>query len=92
MDKYTIKGWMKCPPEGGGWGNGEGNTNYTVYFYAQFSKPMDDYGFWSADIPDGWKRKKDEVVSARYLKRVAEAPVIRNVSELEGKHLGFFKG
>jgi len=90
VDKYTIKGWMKCPPEGGGWGNGEGNTNYTVYFYAQFSKPMDDYGFWSADIPDGWKRKKDEVVSARYLKRVAEAPVIRNVSELEGKHLGFF--
>ncbi len=29
---------MKCPPEGGGWGNGAGNANYTVYFSAQFSQ------------------------------------------------------
>lgn len=90
VDKYTIKGWMKCPPSGGGWGNGEGNTNYTVYFYAKFSKPLEDYGFWSADIPDGWIRKKDEVVSIPYLKQVVEAPVIRDKKELEGKHLGFF--
>ena len=90
VDKNTIKGWMKCPPSGGGWGNGEGNTNYTVYFYAHFSKPIKDYGFWSANIPDGWKRKKDEVVSIPYLKKVAEAPVLRDINELEGKHLGFF--
>ena len=23
-DESTISGWMKCPPEGGGWGNGNG--------------------------------------------------------------------
>lgn len=90
VDKNTIKGWMKCPPSGGGWGNGDGNTNYTVFFYARFSKPMQNYGFWSANIPDNWKRKKDEVVSIPYLKKVAEAPVLYDIKELEGKHLGFF--
>ena len=50
LDDYTIQGWMKCTPDGGGWGNGEGNSDYTVYYYAQFSKPLSNYGFWSADI------------------------------------------
>jgi len=90
VDKNTIKGWMKCPPSGGGWGNGEGKANYTVYFYAQFSKPLEEYGCWSANIPDNWKRKKDEVVSIPYLKRVAEAPVFSNFKKMDGKHLGFF--
>lgn len=90
VDDYTIQGWMKCPPEGGGWGNGEGKADYTVYFYAQFSKPLTDYGCWSADIPDHWVRKRDEVGSIPYLKRVSEAPVLKDKKEWEGKHLGFF--
>lgn len=90
VDRYTIRGWMKCPPEGGGWGNGEGNADYTVYFYAQFSKPLDNYGFWSADIPDQWERKRDEVVSLPYLQKVAEAAVIKDEKKMGGKHLGFF--
>lgn len=89
-DKYTVKGWMKCTPDGGGWGNGEGNTCYTVYFFARFSKPLEHYGFWSADIPDSWSRKKDDVVSIPYLTRVTEAPVITGKDELQGKHLGFY--
>ena len=90
IDEYTIQGWMKCTPDGGGWGNGEGKADYTVYFYAQFNKPLNNYGFWSADIPDDWVRKRDEVVSVPYLTRVSEAPVIRDKKELAGKHLGFF--
>lgn len=90
IDDYTIQGWMKCTPDGGGWGNGEGKADYTVYFYARFNKPLNNYGFWSADIPDDWVRKRDEVVSIPYLTRVSEAPVIRDKKELEGKHLGFF--
>lgn len=90
VDNHTIQGWMRCTPDGGGWGNGDGQADYTVYFYAQFSKPLENYGFWSADIPDGWTRKRDEVTSIPYLKQVATAPIIRNQSELEGKHLGFF--
>ena len=90
IDDHTIQGWMKCTPDGGGWGNGEGKADYTVYFYAHFDKPLNNYGFWSADIPDDWVRKRDEVVSIPYLTRVSEAPVIRDKKELEGKHLGFF--
>lgn len=90
LDGHTLKGWMECTPEGGGWGNGEGNANYTVYFYAELSKPLQDYGFWSADIPENHVRKRDEVTGIDYLKRVSEAPVIRNTQELNGKHLGFF--
>lgn len=90
VDEYTIQGWMRCTPEGGGWGDGEGNVDYTVYFYARFSKPLDKYGFWSADIPEDWSRKREDVVSIPYLKKVQEANKITGVTELEGKHVGFF--
>ena len=90
VDGNTIQGWMKCTPDGGGWGNGEGKSDYTVYYYAQFSKPLTDYGFWSADIPDHWTRKRDEIVSIPYLTRVSQSPLIKGQKELEGKHLGFF--
>ena len=76
VDNHTIKGWIKCTPDGGGWGDGEGKSNYTVHFYAQFSKPLDNCSFWSADIPDDWRRKKDDVVSIPYLTRVSEADII----------------
>lgn len=89
-DEHTVCGWMKCPPEGGGWGNGSGNADYTVYFYAVFSKPLDDYGFWSADIPDTWQRKRQDVTSDAYQQRISQAPVIRDAREIKGKHLGFF--
>ncbi|WP_270090542.1 GH92 family glycosyl hydrolase [Sphingobacterium sp. SYP-B4668] len=90
IDSHTIKGWMKCTPDGGGWGNGDGKANYTIYFYARFSKPLDRYGFWRADIPDDWVRKRDEVVSIPYLKRVEQAEVQREGTTQQGKHLGFF--
>lgn len=90
VDDHIIKGWMKCTPAGGGWGNGDGKADYTVHFYAQFSKPLENYGFWSADIPTDWSRKLEDVTSIPYLKRVSEAPIIRNQKKLEGKHLGFF--
>ncbi|WP_256010397.1 GH92 family glycosyl hydrolase [Desertivirga xinjiangensis] len=86
----AIKGWMKCTPEGGGWGNGDGQANYTVYFYAEFSKPLVNYGVWSADIPDGAVRKREEVTSAAYQKIIAESEILKGVKDKQGKHLGFF--
>ncbi|MEG0808480.1 MAG: GH92 family glycosyl hydrolase, partial [Alistipes sp.] len=86
----TISGWIRCSPETGGWGNGDGNVAYTLYFYAQLSRPMTQWGFWSADIPTSWSRKKDDVVSVPYLQRVADAPIITGAYELEGDHIGFF--
>lgn len=90
LDDHTIAGWIRCTPRTGGWGNGEGNVDYTVYFYGKLSKPLENYGFWSADIPDDWVRKRDEVVSPAYLQRVAEAPVTTGERSIEGKHIGFY--
>jgi len=90
LDDYTIQGWMKCTPEGGGWGNGDGKADYTVYYYAKFDKPLKNYAFWSADIPDNWVRKLEEVVTVPYLTQVSKASIIKNKKELQGKHIGFY--
>lgn len=90
LDDRSIAGWMRCTPQTGGWGNGEGNADYTVYFYAEFSRPLTEYGFWSADIPEGWSRKNEDVVSLGYLERVRDAEIIRGQNEIEGRHIGFF--
>ena len=90
LDDHTIQGWMKCTPEGGGWGNGDGKPNYTVYFYAQFSKPIVDFGIWSVAIPGDWRRKREDVTSDRYRELVAKATVKKGCKEKQGKHLGFY--
>jgi predicted alpha-1,2-mannosidase len=90
VNDTTISGWMKCPPEGGGWGNGAGNADYTVYFYCQFSKPLKRHGIWSADIPEGWNRKRKAIESEAYQTIVSAAPVVYGLSQARGKHLGFF--
>lgn len=90
VDAHTIEGWMKCTPDGGGWGNGEGQADYTVYFCARFSKPLQNYGVWSAAIPADWSRKRNDVTSDRYQNLVEKADVRRNIPQAEGKHLGFF--
>ncbi|MFV0591821.1 MAG: GH92 family glycosyl hydrolase [Draconibacterium sp.] len=90
LDEHTISGWMKCPPEGGGWGNGDGKADYTVYFYAQFNKPLKDFGVWSAEIPDNWTRKLEDVTSEKYQQVIANAAIHSGAKEMEGKHLGFF--
>lgn len=56
-NETTISGWMKCPPEGGGWGNGAGKADYTVYFWCEFSKPLKNVGVWSSNIPEGTDRR-----------------------------------
>ena len=89
-DETTISGWMKCTPEGGGWGNGQGKADYTVYFYCQFSKPLKDYGIWSASIPEGQIRKIEETTSEAYQKLISNAQIHPMKNEMQGKHLGFF--
>ncbi len=90
VDDHTIQGWMKCTPEGGGWGDGAGKADYTVYFYTQFDKPFTRTGVWSCDIPDGQRRKREDVTSAAYQEMVANARIFENAKEMEGKHLGFY--
>lgn len=90
VNENAIEGWMKCTPEGGGWGNGDGKAEYTVYFYAEFSKPLKDYGVWSAAIPDGTVRKREEVTSEAYQQIIAKSAITKGIKEQKGKHLGFF--
>src|SRR5204863_4824414 len=66
VNENTIEGWMKCTPEGGGWGNGEGKPNYTVYFYAQFSKPLKNYGVWGVPIPEGMNRRRESIENSNF--------------------------
>jgi predicted alpha-1,2-mannosidase len=90
VNDHAIEGWMKCTPEGGGWGNGDGLADYTVYFYAEFSKPLKNYGVWSAAIPDSWKRKAENVFSDEYQSVIAHSAILKGTKEKEGKHLGFY--
>lgn len=89
-NENTISGWMKCPPEGGGWGNGDGKADYTVYFYCQFSKALKDYGVWSVAVPEGMIRKRMKVTGKEFQDLVAQADIHKNIEEFTGKHLGFF--
>ncbi len=90
VDDHTIQGYMHCTPDGGGWGDGLGHSEYTVYFYATFSKPLKNYGSWSADIPVGQSRHLDDVISDAYQARIANATVTMGKKVTEGRHIGFF--
>jgi len=89
-DPTTIQGWMRCTADGGGWGNGGGKPNYTVYFYAQFSKPLIHYGVWSAKIPEGTDRRREFEESKQYQKITADAEIVAGCTEKQGKNLGFY--
>ena len=90
INDHTIEGWMRCTPETGGWGDGAGKALYTVHFHAEFDKPFINKGFWCADIPEDWPRKREDVTSVPYLERVAQAAVVTDSEEIQGRHLGFF--
>jgi predicted alpha-1,2-mannosidase len=90
VDEHTIAGFMECTPEEGGWGNGSGHPRYTVYFHAQFSKPLKNWGVWTAPIPDGQPRKNNDTSSKAYFELVRRSEILRGARSAEGKHLGFF--
>lgn len=89
IDEHTIAGWIKCPPEGGGWGAGAGNADYVVYFYCKFSKPLKNHGMWSANIPDV-PRKMRFIRRDNYQDSIKSAPLYPGAQKMQGKHLGFY--
>ncbi len=90
VNDHAIQGWMKCPPEGGGWGNGDGHADYTVYFYCVFDRPLAKYGVWKADIPDGISRKNDSNDNPVYHEFIRNASITASQRHMQGKHLGFY--
>ena len=86
---------MRCPSAGGGWGNGEGNVSYTVYFHMEFSKPLDHYGIWKIDIPDNAFPVQQGLATSyfytdEYQDLVRRGEVLHGCKEYEGNHIGFF--
>jgi predicted alpha-1,2-mannosidase len=77
VNDSTIRGYMVCTPQGGGWGHGAGNPDYTVYFYAQFSKPFATFEIIGRDSTlhesegrdsifyAGFPTHKDEVITLK---------------------------
>lgn len=90
IDDRTFEGWMRCTPDGGGWGDGDGQARYTVFFHAELSRPMTDYGFWTAAIPDSQRRHNADVAGEDYQQLLAKASVVRGQASLKGKSIGFF--
>jgi predicted alpha-1,2-mannosidase len=94
VGKDAIEGWVHCTPKDGGWGNGDGQVEYTLYFRTEFSTPMDEFGVVSIDLPDGRLQGPsglvgDYFLTDDYYARVKNGRVMRNFSEQEGRHLVF---
>jgi putative alpha-1,2-mannosidase len=91
----AVEGWVHCTPKDGGWGNGDGQVEYTLHFRTEFSAPLDEFGVVSIDLPDGRLQGPSGLVSDYfstddYYDRVKNGRVIRNFTEQEGRHLVFF--
>lgn len=90
VNDHAITGWMKCESSGGGWGDGQGKPDYTVYFYAEFSQPLKDFGVWEVDIPQGTSRKRAFIEQPGFQTLTAHAKILKGCKEKQGRHLGFY--
>ncbi len=90
VDDHTIRGWMRCTPEGGGWGDGAGKPNYTVYFVGQFSKPLTTHGIWSDEPPKGRHLGLDWASSREFQTWARAAARHPQAKSMTGGHLGFY--
>lgn len=88
VGKNAIEGFMECTPDGGGWGHGGGKPNYTVYYRAEFSRPLQAFGVWSADIPAG--PQQDSLEKPEFIEACRTAKILPMTRKMEGRHLGFY--
>jgi len=88
VGENAIEGRMECTPAGGGWGHGGGNANFTVYYHAEFSKPLTNVGIWSATLPPG--PYQDVLGHPEFIQACQNAAVQPGVREKEGRHIGFY--
>jgi predicted alpha-1,2-mannosidase len=99
VDDHAVEGWVRCPEQGGGWGNGAGHVNYTLYFRTEFSKPLTNFGAnfgtWSIEIPPDFLDPAKGLIADNfntdaYYEKVKQAKVFTGSQEKEGDHIGFF--
>jgi predicted alpha-1,2-mannosidase len=85
-DDHSIEGEIRCTSQGGGFRHG--GVDYTLYYHAEFSRPLGKYGVWSAVLPPGPYNglyPKPEFIAA-----CQTATVIPGRREQRGTHLGFY--
>jgi predicted alpha-1,2-mannosidase len=95
VDDHAVEGWLHCPEQGGGWGDGAGHVNYTLYFRTEFSKPLTNFGTWSIEIPPEFLDPAKGLIADNfntdvYYEKVKQAKVFAGSREKEGDHIGFF--
>ncbi len=91
VDSNAIEGWMRCGPEGGGMGNGHPkDLKYTVYFRAEFSKPLVAFGTWEIDFPEAPRRDRLFIESKEYAELCLNADVFPGRAAAHGQHVGFY--
>ena len=57
-------------------------------FYCLFSRPLVDFGIWSADIPEGTSRKNESNDDENYYQYVRNAVIHPQAKVMQGKHFG----
>ena len=86
VDDHTIEGQIDCTHQGGGFMGGK--VAYTLYYHAEFSRPLKTFGVWSATLPANYKApstpKPDFVAACQ------AAEKLPGCREKEGQHLGFY--
>ncbi|RYX81992.1 glycoside hydrolase family 92 protein [bacterium] len=85
----TIEGQIECTPQGGGWGHGAGQPRYTVYYRAEFSCPLQDFGVWSAKLPTD-QNYSEAIEKPWFAEACKNADVLPGTRKMEGRHLGFY--
>ena len=90
LNDSTFVGHMRYTPNEGGWGDGASGNTYDLYFYAVLDKPVKEWGFWKAPVPEGMRRKDKDCNSEAYMKLLDAAEVIRGEDSCEGTCIGFF--
>ncbi len=83
---HSIEGEIECSGKGGGFMGGK--VSYTLYYHAEFSKPLDKVGVWSATLPPPpYSVRKP---NPDFIKACETAEQIPGCKEKEGSHLGFY--
>ena len=61
---------------------------YTVYYHAEFSKPLKNVGVWSATLPPG--PYNSIIAMPEFAEACRAAEILPGCREKEGQHLGFY--
>lgn len=83
---HAIEGEIECTRKGGGWSYG---NQYTLYYHAEFSRPLRDFGVWSATIPPG-SYNHQSISNPGFIAACQAAVKLPGCREKDGEHLGFY--